>query len=106
LINLYKIRVGQFSVSEVGQFWVVISIFQYSVNISDLKIIFGRGENRFMINAEIMDRDKLLLKEISRTMEKDEVKIEIVLGNGPYSEKVWGCDLTEEYININAHYTT
>ena len=23
-----------------------------------------------------------------------------------YSEKVWGCDLTEEYVKINAHYTT
>jgi glutamate N-acetyltransferase / amino-acid N-acetyltransferase len=46
------------------------------------------------------------LKEISEILNNDEVHIEIVLGNGPCSEKVWGCDLTEGYIDINAHYTT
>ena len=35
---------------------------------------------------------------------RDEIYMEIVLGNGPYSERVWGCDLTEEYVRINAEY--
>jgi glutamate N-acetyltransferase/amino-acid N-acetyltransferase len=46
------------------------------------------------------------LAEISEILRRNEIQIEVVLGNGPYSEKVWGCDLTEEYIDINARYTT
>ena len=90
-----------------GRFVMAIGkVFQYSVKISDLKIFFGEGNNRIRLDAETLDQDKVPLEEISGILSKDEVQIEIVLGDGPFSDKVWGCDLTEEYININAHYTT
>jgi N-acetylglutamate synthase/N-acetylornithine aminotransferase len=47
-----------------------------------------------------------IVKDISEILKKNEVHIEIVLGDGLYSEKVWGCDLTEEYVGKNAYYTT
>ncbi|MCY3653599.1 MAG: bifunctional ornithine acetyltransferase/N-acetylglutamate synthase, partial [Cyanobacteria bacterium MAG IRC1_bin_28] len=28
------------------------------------------------------------------------------VGAGPASGSAWGCDLSQEYIRINAHYTT
>jgi glutamate N-acetyltransferase/amino-acid N-acetyltransferase len=35
-----------------------------------------------------------------------EVLIAVDLGIGKRSARVWGCDLTEEYIKENAYYTT
>lgn len=34
------------------------------------------------------------------------VPIEIVLGQGGFLKRVWGTDLTEEYVTLNAEYTT
>lgn len=90
-----------------GRFVMAIGkVFQYSVDISDLKIFFGEGNNRIKLDAETLDQDKVPLEEISKILGNSEVHIEIVLGQGPYVERVWGCDLTEGYIDINAHYTT
>jgi glutamate N-acetyltransferase/amino-acid N-acetyltransferase len=36
----------------------------------------------------------------------DEVTIAIKLGLGEAESTVWGCDLTEDYIKINALYRT
>jgi len=90
-----------------GRFVMAVGkVFDYPVEISDLRIFFGQGDQRFRIDAEILDRDEVPLSEISEIMKKNEIHIEVVLGNGPYSERVWGCDLTEGYIDINARYTT
>ena len=35
-----------------------------------------------------------------------EIEIAITLGNGPYSAKAWGCDLTYDYVKINGDYRT
>ncbi len=90
-----------------GRFVMAIGkVFAYTVSIRELQIIFGQGERRPTINADLLDRDAVPLEEISALLKKSEVFIEIVLGSGPYSEKVWGCDLTEGYIRENAYYTT
>jgi glutamate N-acetyltransferase/amino-acid N-acetyltransferase len=90
-----------------GRFVMAIGkVFQYSVNISELKIFFGQGSKRLRLDAKMIDNDQVPLKEISKILNRMEVHIEIVLGTGPYSEKMWGCDLTEEYVKVNAHYTT
>ena len=90
-----------------GRFVMAIGkVFQYSVAIADLAIFFGTGNNRLRIDASILDGDEVPLKKISKILEQNEVYIEIVLGNGHYSERVWGCDLTEGYVRENAHYTT
>jgi glutamate N-acetyltransferase/amino-acid N-acetyltransferase len=43
---------------------------------------------------------------LSRAMEANEVRITVDVGLGSHSATAWGCDLTEEYIRINADYTT
>jgi glutamate N-acetyltransferase/amino-acid N-acetyltransferase len=43
---------------------------------------------------------------ISRAMDAPEVKLKADLGLGEHSAKAWGCDLTAEYVSINADYTT
>lgn len=90
-----------------GRFVMAIGkVFTYSVDIAGLKILFGEGSARPMIDAGILDRDEVPLDKISEILKGNEVRIEIVLGNGPHSERVWGCDLTEGYVMENAHYTT
>lgn len=38
--------------------------------------------------------------------ENEEINLIIDMGNGSESCRVYGCDLTEEYVKINAYYTT
>lgn len=45
-------------------------------------------------------------RELSQAMDADEVHIRVDLGLGTESATAWGCDLTEDYIKINAEYTT
>ncbi len=45
-------------------------------------------------------------ESISREMDGEEVKIRVDLGLGSQRATAWGCDLTEEYVRINASYTT
>ena len=90
-----------------GRFVMAIGkVFPYSVNIRELRIIFGEGGHRLQIDAGTLERDEVPLHEISEMLKRDEIHIEIILGNGPYAERVWGCDLTEDYVKINAYYTT
>ncbi len=90
-----------------GRFVMAIGkVFQYTVDISQLKIFFGQGDNRLGISAELLDSDAVPLKELTKVLQQEDVYVEVVLGDGPYSEKVWGCDLTEEYVRVNALYTT
>jgi glutamate N-acetyltransferase/amino-acid N-acetyltransferase len=46
------------------------------------------------------------LKEVSRRMEAKEITIRAALHSGSGTARVWTCDFTEEYIRINADYTT
>ena len=39
-------------------------------------------------------------------LQDDCVEIHLVVGTGPASGFAWGCDLSQEYVRINAHYTT
>jgi glutamate N-acetyltransferase/amino-acid N-acetyltransferase len=72
-----------------------------------------------------LDKDKLIIKlgehiifqnqqEITENFEKskeylqknDEIKITVMMNTGVEEHTVYGCDLTEEYVEINGHYTT
>lgn len=46
------------------------------------------------------------LQIISEQMARDTVRLRVDLGLGPHQATAWGCDLTEEYVRINADYTT
>ena len=43
---------------------------------------------------------------LSAKLDRDEVRIEVDLGLGEASAKAWGCDLTTDYVHINADYRT
>ena len=51
--------------------------------------------------ASIFDEDKLV-----EQLEKDEVIISVQLNYGEYSDRIWTCDYSEEYVQINGSYRT
>jgi glutamate N-acetyltransferase/amino-acid N-acetyltransferase len=50
--------------------------------------------------------DDLALARLSRYLRGDEVTIHVSLGTGDAAAAVWGCDLSDGYVRINADYTT
>ena len=46
------------------------------------------------------------LAALSEHLRGDEVTIHVTLGTGDAAATVWGCDLTDGYVRINADYTT
>jgi glutamate N-acetyltransferase/amino-acid N-acetyltransferase len=46
------------------------------------------------------------LAAVRRAFEQPEIEIVATLGLGEGSAEAWGCDLSEEYVRINADYTT
>jgi glutamate N-acetyltransferase/amino-acid N-acetyltransferase len=46
------------------------------------------------------------LAELAERLKADEVHIRVSLGTGPARAHVWGCDLSDGYVRINADYTT
>ena len=46
------------------------------------------------------------LEAVSQAMDADEVLLRIDLALGEASATAWGCDLTTDYVHINADYTT
>ncbi|MDI3298689.1 MAG: bifunctional glutamate N-acetyltransferase/amino-acid acetyltransferase ArgJ [Bacillota bacterium] len=45
-------------------------------------------------------------EEAAEAMRRPEVRIELVLGDGPGGATAWGCDLSADYVRINAAYRT
>lgn len=50
--------------------------------------------------------DESGLERLAAYMRGDEVRIHVSLKNGQAAATVWGCDLTDGYVRINADYTT
>ncbi len=46
------------------------------------------------------------LRALSDYMKGEDVRIHVSLGTGTTSATVWGCDLSDGYVRINADYTT
>jgi glutamate N-acetyltransferase/amino-acid N-acetyltransferase len=61
------------------------------------------GERVFDHGAAISELD---LANVRRAFERDEVAIECDLGLGDGAATAFGCDLSAEYVHINADYTT
>jgi len=90
-----------------GRFVMAVGkVFEYPVPLSDLSIHFGTGSQVLTVNAESLNADTVNLDAISKLLQNQEVFLEVVVGDGKFSETVWGCDLTKGYIEENAFYTT
>jgi glutamate N-acetyltransferase/amino-acid N-acetyltransferase len=82
-------------VMAVGKCWQDADISPGSVRVS-----FGGQE----VYPCLPDEEGLA--EVARAMREPLVRIGVALGTGEAEATVWGCDLSAEYVRINAEYTT
>ena len=88
-----------------GRFVMAIGkVFAHPVPLAPLRILFGYEEPPLAISADGATPE--ILQRITEYLRGDKLRIEIRLGQGTHEETMWGCDLTEGYVRINAEYTT
>ena len=70
-----------------------------------ISLKFSDNKNEVML----VDSGKIVegkLDELKKIMEGKEIIIEVDIGLGDSEATAWGCDLTYDYVKINAMYTT
>jgi glutamate N-acetyltransferase / amino-acid N-acetyltransferase len=88
-----------------GRFVMAVGkAFAHPVPLERLRIEFAAPGTPLVIAAGRLDDDTL--RRIADYLRGDPVRIRIALGSGAHAETVWGCDLSADYVRINADYTT
>jgi glutamate N-acetyltransferase/amino-acid N-acetyltransferase len=75
----------------------------FDPSIEPKRVSIGFGDTSVFKKGSPMDCD---LEALRRYLDQSEVVINVDLGIGKTAARVWGCDLTEDYIKENAYYTT
>ena len=60
------------------------------------------GKNLILKKGKLKNKNDEV--PVSEYLKKNEIAIEVNLNYGNFSSKVWTCDLTKKYIEINADY--
>lgn len=82
-----------------GRILAAIGYTDVDLSVSSIDIMIG--DISVMIASTPVDFDDEKMREI---MIQDELLITIDLHDGNYSGKAWGCDLSYDYVKINALY--
>ena len=66
------------------------------------------GEHILMADGQPLDFDRAAASAYLRAEGErhGKVRMKVVIGDGPGYGIAWGCDLSEDYVKINAYYTT
>ena len=70
------------------------------------------GEHQLMKNGQPLGFDRRAASTYLRErasghyLDDDAVEIRLLIGDGPGQGRAWGCDLSDQYVRINADYTT
>jgi glutamate N-acetyltransferase/amino-acid N-acetyltransferase len=75
----------------------------FDPSIEPAKVTIRFGDTNVFRKGSPLDCD---LEDLRRYLGRSEVTIGVDLGIGKGSARVWGCDLTEQYVKENAYYTT
>jgi glutamate N-acetyltransferase/amino-acid N-acetyltransferase len=81
-------------VSAAGYAGVDLDEAKINLHINDI-LIFSKG---MPANCD--------MNSLSKSMKRTEINIRLELGLGSYADTVWTCDLSHEYVSINAEYHT
>ncbi|UGV40066.1 bifunctional ornithine acetyltransferase/N-acetylglutamate synthase [Methanococcoides orientis] len=73
-----------------------------------ISLAFSNGPDSAVLvdNGKIVSEDNELLEKLGSIMGSPEVIIKVGLHMADYCATAWGCDLTYDYVKINAEYTT
>lgn len=79
-----------------------------NVDQETISLAFSNGSDSAVLvdKGKIVSGDSELLKELESIMGSPEVIIRVDLELGDSNATAWGCDLTYDYVRINAEYTT
>ncbi|HLR60405.1 MAG TPA: bifunctional ornithine acetyltransferase/N-acetylglutamate synthase [Pseudogracilibacillus sp.] len=80
---------------------VIVAVGYSGVDIDPEAIDLSLGKIKLLENSEQVDFSEELT---TKYLEKDIINININLNQGTHSGKAWGCDLTYDYVRINASY--
>ncbi|HSE89050.1 MAG TPA: bifunctional glutamate N-acetyltransferase/amino-acid acetyltransferase ArgJ [Candidatus Binatia bacterium] len=75
----------------------------FDPSIDPKKVTIRFGDTDVFKKGSPVDCD---LEALRQYLVQSEVMVSVNLGIGKASARVWGCDLTEDYIKENAYYTT
>ena len=75
------------------------------VDVNKMDISFKSGTGQLLVceNGFAVMYSKEAAKKI---LEQDHIQLLIYLKDGSFSATAYGCDLTYDYVRINAEYTT
>jgi glutamate N-acetyltransferase/amino-acid N-acetyltransferase len=73
------------------------------VQCAPQKLTITMGQYKLFANGSPLAADKIALKTY---MKLPEIRIEIQLNTGAETATVWTCDLSEDYVRLNAEYST
>lgn len=89
---------------------IVVAAGYSGANMDQTKISlsFSAGSEvvELVKSGKVVRNDEATLAQLKSIMSQDEVFIITDLGMGHESATAWGCDLTYDYVRINADYTT
>jgi glutamate N-acetyltransferase / amino-acid N-acetyltransferase len=83
---------------------IMMALGKSPARIDPGKVTIAFGEERLVERG--MQKEGVRLERIREIMGLSEYEIAIDLGLGRGEDRVWTCDLTEEYVRLNAKYTT
>ena len=83
---------------------IMMALGKSPARIDPGKVAIAFGEERLVERG--MQKEGVRLERIRETMGLSEYEIAIDLGLGRGEDRVWTCDLSEEYVRLNAKYTT
>jgi len=81
---------------------IIMAIGKSKAKLDQSKISLKLGKNLIINKGKL--KKKYNEEIISTYLKKNEILIEANLNYGKYSSRVWTCDLTKKYIEINADY--
>jgi glutamate N-acetyltransferase / amino-acid N-acetyltransferase len=83
---------------------IMMALGKCPARIDQEKVSIAFGEERLVERG--MLKEGVRLERIQEIMERKEYDITIDLGLGRGEDRVWTCDLSEEYVRLNSKYTT
>ena len=81
---------------------IIMAIGKSKAKLDQNNISLKFGKNLILKKGKL--KKNYNEKPVSEYLKKNEIKIEVDLNCGKFFSKVWTCDLTKKYIEINADY--
>ena len=81
---------------------IIMALGKANIILNQNKISLNLGNIAIVKKGELKKNYKEI--DSAKYLKKQEIQINVELNLGSYSSTVWTCDLTKEYISINADY--